>query len=134
MKKRYIVLIIVTFVIIVGIVTYKEEAVYDKYAKIEINDQYHNFGKISIRDTVNYSFQIKNVSNIPFLISKVLPGCTCTTTGYTKGIIKTGEIATVSAKFIPQSTKLGAVKSTVLVQCNAGKGVVRLELNGFVKI
>jgi len=52
-------------------------------AKVEIIDKEFNFGQISMSDSTSFTFKIKNISKVPFKISKVGTSCGCTTTEYT---------------------------------------------------
>jgi hypothetical protein len=134
MKKKIIITGAVLFsILLLGVLTYKKETTFDKLTKIEVENNPFDFGTISVNDTIKHVFKIKNITKTPFVIQQVLPSCTCTVTKFDKKICRLNEIVSIEASFIPKPNQKGKTKTTVFVQCNAEKGVVKLELIGNIK-
>lgn len=125
--------IFILFLSILAILTYKEEKKFDKYADIKILNNPCNIGEITLNDTINHKFILKNVSNNLFVINKVFPSCTCTNVNYSKNKANLNETIEVNVKYIPKIEQIGNIKVVVFLECNANKGIVKLELLGKLK-
>lgn len=133
MKKIYIIGIIILSIIILSILTYKEDVVYDKFTKVKIENNPFDFGTINATDTIKHIFKITNTTNTLFVIDKVLPSCTCTVSKADKKICKKGESTNVEVTFIPNKKQKNDINTVVFIQCNAEKGVLKLKLTGKIK-
>ena len=129
MKKKYWILIIISLILL-SLLTYKKKKGYNKYATIKIDNKSFNFGKVKINDTINHTFTIKNISEIPFLVNKVLPSCMCTVAGASKKIIRKNEFLKIKVQFIAYEHLPTSVSSIILIEGNAENGIVKLELKG----
>lgn len=132
-KKYYIIVLVVGILILLSSLSYKEEVRFNKMTKVEITDNPFNFGEITKKDTIKHTFFIKNISKTLLVITRALPSCTCTLTSFDKKVVRFGESAKISVQYVPKSTHKGFVSSTVIVECNAEDGVVKLILKGKVK-
>ncbi len=129
MKKKYWFLIIISLILL-SLLTYKEEIGYNKYATIEIEYESFNFGKVKVNDTINHTFTIKNTSEVPFLVNKILPSCTCTIANTSKKIISKNESLEIKVQFIAYEYLPTNISSVILIEGNAKNGIVKLELKG----
>ncbi|MBR9913265.1 MAG: DUF1573 domain-containing protein [Algicola sp.] len=86
-------------------------------AKVEIIDKEFNFGSISMSDSASFIFKIKNISKVPFKISKVGTSCGCTTTEYTRDSIYLNEVATIELLFKPN--QIGNIEKSIVVEGNS---------------
>lgn len=136
MKKKtlYIVSIILVLIISIGFLTYKTETVFSEYAEVIVSEKNYNFGKKTKNDTINHTFYIKNISSIPFVITKVLPSCSCTVINSKINLLyKKDETAKVSVQYIPKPEHIGKeIENIILVQCNANKGLIKLKIKGSI--
>lgn len=132
MKKIYIITAVIIGLVLIGFATYKEDKFYNIYGKADIKVKEYDFGEITYLDTINYTFEIKNVGDEPLIINKVLPNCDCILVDYEKGIINKNNVAKISTKFIPQKTRLGLISLRILVEGNFNDGVTHLKMKGIV--
>ena len=107
-----------------------EEVKFDKFTTVQIKNNPFNFGTITKNDTVKHIFRITNITKTPFIIEKVAPSCTCTVLKTDKKVCSFNETASIEVYYIPKQKQKGKVKTVVFVQCNAEKGVIKLELIG----
>ncbi|CAM3800513.1 DUF1573 domain-containing protein [Flavobacterium gelidilacus] len=133
MKKIYIICIIIFSIIILSLLTYKEDVIYDKFTKVKIDNNPFDFGTIGANDTIKHIFKLTNTTNTLFVIDKILPSCTCTVSKTDKKKCKNGESANVEVTFIPTKNQKNTINTVVFIQCNAEKGVLKLELTGKIK-
>lgn len=132
MKKKHILIVILIFIIL-SYLTYENTTTFDKIAKIEIKNTDYNFGKITSNDTINYTFNIKNISNTPLVINKILPSCTCTVVDFIyPRVFRENEIAQIKTQFIPKKDQKGKIENVILVECNSNEGIIKLKLSGEV--
>ena len=115
------------------ILTYKKESNFDKFTIVKFENNPFNFGTISKNDTVKHIFKITNTTKTVLVIDKVLPSCPCTISKTDKKICKINETANIEVLFVPKPNQKGKIKTVVFVQCNADKGILRLELTGNIK-
>ncbi len=83
---------------------------------VEIEEKVFNFGEISMNDSIQHTFIIKNTSDIPLKITEVGASCGCTTSNYTKGEILKNENATIEVLFKPNNT--GLTEKSIVVETN----------------
>jgi hypothetical protein len=69
----------------------------DKFLKFDKLE--HEFGKLKKGPAVIATFVVTNISNQPFLITEVKPGCGCTTPDWPRGPIAPGKTAIIKASF-----------------------------------
>lgn len=84
--------------------------------QVEIQQKEFDFGQISLSDSLEVSFSIKNVSKNHLKVNKVGTSCGCTTTKYTKGNILKNETATINVLFKPN--QIGHIEKSVVVETN----------------
>ena len=134
MKKGVLIILgIILFVLILGLLTYEKYSVYDNFTEIQTSKNPYFFGEITLKDSVQHNFTIKNTTNTILVIDKVLPSCPCTKVKFDKKKCLKGEIVTISVKYKPTLKQKGKVKTLVIVQCNALNGIIKLTMNGNIK-
>jgi hypothetical protein len=134
MKKKLLIIgAILLSISLLGILTYKKEAKFDKFTTVQIENNPFDFGTITESDTIKHTFKITNTSKTLFVIEQVLPSCTCTVSKTDKKVCNINETANIVVSFKPKPQQKGKVKTVVFVQCNAEKGVIKLELTGNIK-
>ena len=134
MKKWLIwILFAILFLTILSVLTYEKTEVYTNFTKVEINHNPYTFKTITNEDSITHVFKIKNTTNTILIIDKVLPSCPCTKIKFDKNICRNGETVSITANFKPAKTQKGIIKTFIYVQCNAEKGLLKLELNGNIK-
>ncbi|WP_374540367.1 DUF1573 domain-containing protein [Flavobacterium sp.] len=133
--KKYILIILTLFLLltIAAIITHKEIKSYSKFTKLKIDKNPYTFGTINNNDSITHIFKIKNLTDTLLVIEKVLPSCPCTKVSYNKNKCIKNETVNIIVKFKPTKTQKGEVKTFIYMQCNAEKGVVKLEINGKIK-
>ena len=133
--KKIIIWIIsgILFIKSLFILTYEKVDSYTNYTEVEIDNNPFDFNTISNNDSLTHIFKIKNITNTLLVIEKVLPSCPCTTVSFNKNKCLKDEVVSVKAKFKPSKIQKGVVKTVIFVQCNAEKGIVKLELIGKIK-
>ena len=68
---------------------------------IEFNTRVHNFGKISVNEgSKNCTFEFKNTSSKPVVITNILSSCGCTTPKWPKKPIMPGESGKVEVTYL----------------------------------
>jgi hypothetical protein len=80
MNNYYKTLFLLTILIVQSCKNASESLENPKIATIEILEKEFDFGQVSMEDSASFTFSIKNISKIPFKISKVGTSCGCTTT------------------------------------------------------
>lgn len=131
MKKKLVIIIIVFFtLVLISILTHKKETKFDRFTSVEVKNNPFDFGIITKNDTVKHVFKIKNITKTLFVIEKVMPSCTCTVTKTNKNKCNINESTNIEVVFIPKPNQTGKIKTVVFVQCNAEKGIIKLELTG----
>lgn len=99
-------------------------------SKIEVLDKEFNFGKKNTKDTILHTYLIKNISNIPYKISKVGESCGCTTTRYTREQVFKDEYAKIEISYIPNSDDSGQIVKSIVVSDNSVEGFNVFYLKG----
>jgi hypothetical protein len=103
------------------------------FTRIDIEENMFDFGEIKSKDTIYHTFNIKNLTKTPFVIEKVLAGCECTSVVNFSDTTYFNQNAKIKIRFVPEKEDEGILNKVVLVQCNAQKGVVRLNIVGIVQ-
>jgi hypothetical protein len=134
MKKKLLIIgTIIVSIVLLSILTYKQEVRFDKFTSVNIENNPFNFGTITKNDTIKHTFKITNNTKTLFVIEKVVPSCTCTVSKTDKKVCRLNETVNIEVSFIPKPKQKGKTKTVVFVQCNAEKGVIKLELIGNIK-
>jgi hypothetical protein len=80
----------------------EETVVIDKFAKFILEDKEYDFGVVNENGgMLIHDFSIKNIGNIPLIISDIKPECGCTRTEYTSQPIAPGAVGTIKAIYNP---------------------------------
>lgn len=99
------------------------------YPSVVIDKKEHNFGKRQIGDTVRYVFKIKNLSNLNYTIDSVAESCGCTTTHYSKSVVKKDKKAYIEIEYVVEEN-LGKVVKSIVVSDNTEDGFQVFYLKG----
>lgn len=92
----------------------------------------YNFGKINEKEgKVSHLFRFTNNSNMPIAITMVDASCGCTTTEYTREVIRPGKSGMVKVTFNP-AFRPGHFSKEVRVLLNNGRFYVRCWVEGNV--
>ncbi len=86
-------------------------------ARIEFENEVHDFGKLIQGEKVTYAFKFKNTGDGNLIISDVGTSCGCTIPKYTTNPIKPGESGTVRVTFESEGRR-GFQNKTVSVVTN----------------
>ena len=85
--------------------------------RAKFSETSHNFGKVGTSDVLRYDFIVTNVGNALLEITKVQPGCGCTTAGDWDHKIEPGKTGKIPIQFNPGNFS-GLVTKGVTVTCN----------------
>ncbi|MFC5194567.1 DUF1573 domain-containing protein [Bizionia hallyeonensis] len=145
MYEKILFVALVLLAIIITIITIKnvkstetlEETSEDEfeeqiYAQIQIEEQDFDFGLISVKDTVSYTYQIKNISDEPLIVTNVISNCNCIDYEYNKQPLQKNQVLYISTKFIATKDKIDAVNNLMLVECNIEMGAAVLSMSGYI--
>lgn len=91
------------------------------------------FDTISINDTVNHVFDVKNISDDDLIISKVGTSCGCTAAVISDSIVRPNDSAQVRVEFIARKEKTGDIKNSVVLRTNTEPPFTVFYIKGFVK-
>lgn len=100
-------------------------------SNIEFSNKSYDFGVISIKDTVDYTIKIKNLSDQDLVLKGVRSSCSCTITDFTKEPVKKNQTATIRVEFIP--FEKGVIEKSVVLYANTKPKFTVLSLKGVVK-
>ncbi len=112
--------------------TKEEKKVNEPQAVIEFESVVHDFGKIYEGKTAECVFVFTNKSKVPLILSKVQPGCGCTTPEWPREPIMPGQKGKIKATYNPGSFK-GSFGKGITVYSNASNGQVQLTIKGIVE-
>ncbi len=97
---------------------------------IEFAKKVHNFGKISVNEGAKHcSFEFKNTSNRPVVISNILSSCGCTTPKWPKKPIMPGESGKIEVTYLNDQGPYPFDK-TLTVYTSAGTKPIILRITG----
>lgn len=100
-------------------------------SNVEFSSKSYDFGVISMRDTVDYTFKIENLSDQDLILKGVESSCSCTITYFTKEPIKKNQTAKIRVEFIP--FEKGTFNKSVVLYANTKPKFTVLSLNGVVE-
>ncbi|MDA3882972.1 MAG: DUF1573 domain-containing protein [Bacteroidales bacterium] len=87
--------------------------------EISFTSKTHDFDTIySENGKVTHSFTFTNTGKKPLVLTRVKPGCGCTTTAYTKDSVAPGQTGFITAQFNPRGYN-SRFKKTISVNSNA---------------
>ena len=109
MKNKLIIFLIT---IIISISCKKQEP---KFAIIETEKEF-NFGEIAINDTINHTFEIKNISKKKLKITQVGTSCGCTAAIINDSTANHGETAKLKVRFVADKNKIGKISNSIVVK------------------
>ena len=85
----------------------------------------HDFGRVRYGDVSQTTFKIRNVGNVPVLLSEIRTSCGCTKAEASQAVIAASESSTISVSFDPAVHKddsdLGDIERTIYVKTNDPK-------------
>jgi len=101
------------------------------YKQIEWNETLHDFTDVPSGPPAKTIFKFVNKSSIPVKITNLQPGCSCTTTDFSKGEINPNDTGFIEAAYKTSNT-FGFFKKYISVYFNNEKGRQVLTITGNV--
>jgi Protein of unknown function (DUF1573). len=95
---------------------------------IEFKSIEHNFGKMEYKGNTTYSFEFKNTSKVPLILTSVSASCGCTTPEWPKDPILPGKTGTIKVTY--NSQIIGVFTKLVYVYSNASTNMITLTIKG----
>lgn len=95
---------------------------------IEFKALEHNFGKQEYKANTTYSFEFKNTSKVPLILTSVSASCGCTTPEWPKEPILPGKTGSIKVTY--NSQIIGVFTKLVYVYSNASTNMVTLTIKG----
>ena len=101
--------------------------------KIELSQDFFDFGKINQKESVSTEFVIKNTGDAPLLIRSAKGSCGCTVPEWPKEPVSVGEEAVIKVTF-NSGNKKGKQNKTVTLVTNAIPSTKVLTIKGTVLV
>ena len=99
-------------------------------ATIRFTDVKHDFGKITLKKEVIYSFEFLNTGKTPLVIQDVKTSCGCTVPEWTKVPVKGGKTSKITVKY--DAAFPGTFHKSIEVFYNGEGSPAKLEIEGEV--
>ena len=99
-------------------------------ATIEWKFTTHDFGKVSMNESVTVEFEFSNPGLMPLIINSVKPSCGCTVADYPKEPIAPGDSGKITVKY--KGSTPGYFSKSITVTTNATESTTRLYIKGEV--
>jgi hypothetical protein len=93
----------------------------------------HFFGEKKKGETLDYTFEIKNIGKKPLQIYRIQTSCHCSTTEWTKTPIEYGQTAKITIHYNTKDEKEGDVRKTFLLMTNASNREEVFYFKGTIK-
>ena len=90
----------------------------------------YNFGQMSLGDSIEYVFELRNTGSTPVIIEDVKASCGCTTVDWMKGPISSGKTGWIKSRL--KATDKGRLRKSVVAQLNTTDPFVVFYLAGEV--
>ncbi len=100
----------------------------DEVAKFNVEK--HDFGKVKVGIPVNYSFEIKNISDKPLVVENSWASCGCTTPEKIDAPIMPGATAMLKVQY--NAAAVGPINKDVYVQFAGASGPKTVQITGEV--
>lgn len=100
----------------------------DEVAKFNVEK--HDFGKVKVGIPVNYSFEIKNISDKPIVVENSWASCGCTTPEKIVDPIMPGATALLKVQY--NAAAVGPINKDVYVQFTGVAGPKTVQITGEV--
>ncbi|MGB0892162.1 MAG: DUF1573 domain-containing protein [Flavobacteriaceae bacterium] len=105
----------------------------NEITKIEVLKNNYDFGKITIQDTIIYTFKIKNISDRKLKINNIATSCGCTTIGEIDSIADKNEEVNIKVQFIPKKEQIDSyVSNSIVLETNTVPPYIIFRLKGNV--
>jgi hypothetical protein len=99
--------------------------------EVKIIGREHDFGNVSLGDTLSHTFVVKNIGSNILTLKNVLPSCKCVIVEKFKKDIPEKDSVKIKIQFIVEDK--GLFEKTVVVESNTAPPFHVVRLNGFVK-
>jgi hypothetical protein len=103
----------------------------NKYSKIVFETNTFEFGKINQGEIVKHTFNFKNDSDEPLIISSAQASCGCTIPSYPKDPIAPGQEGKIDVQF-NSTGKQGVQNKSITITANTVPNITTLLLKGEV--
>ncbi|RHJ84855.1 DUF1573 domain-containing protein [Parabacteroides sp. AM08-6] len=98
--------------------------------KADIVKKKHDFGNISLGDTVFTEFSIKNIGDEPLVIKRVDSSCDCTITEWERKPVAPNTETIIKVKYA--AYKIGSFSKRISVSTNTENGIIQFTIYGNV--
>lgn len=92
-----------------------------------------NFGIISLHDTINHVFEVKNISDKKLEITQIGTSCGCTGVIVSDSIIPKNKSAKIKVQFIPKKDQIGEINNSIVIEANTNPPYTTIYIKGIVK-
>jgi hypothetical protein len=100
-------------------------------AKIEFNEEVHEFGEIPEGPKATHEFHFTNTGNSPLILTNVRTSCGCTSPFWPREPIAPGESSKISVEYNTQN-RVGPFNRSVTITSNADTPSKQLFIKGTV--
>lgn len=127
--------LIFVFIIAFAIPTFANEG-----PKIDVIPQTWDFGKLTVDDKPEHTFEVRNIGSSDLTIFNVTTSCGCTTAVISKNRLAKGESAKLKVSFEPKQAKTyGKIKGGIFIESNdPGEAIktvsILLELDADIQL
>lgn len=97
---------------------------------VSISQKEFDFGEIKIKDSVGHKFGITNTGPNPLLIKDVKASCGCTTSNWTRHLVKKDSSASIDVAFNARAA--GIFRKSIVVELNADTPYIVFYIKGVV--
>lgn len=102
-----------------------------KLPKIEMEEDFHDFGKIIQGEIVTYGFKFKNTGKSDLLITRVSTSCGCTASDYPREPVEPGEEGVINITFNSKG-RIGVQRKTATILSNAQPNRTKLTIKALI--
>jgi len=103
-----------------------------KYARILFDETVYEFGSIKQGEVVKHTFNFKNDSDEPLIVTNAAASCGCTVPQWPKEPVKSGESGKIEVVF-NSTGKSGTQNKTIMITANTLPNTTTLVLKGEVE-
>jgi hypothetical protein len=103
-----------------------------KYSRILFEELTYEFGKIKQGDIVKHTFNFKNDSDEPLVVSNAAASCGCTVPEWPKEPVKPGESGKIEVQFNSKG-KSGVQNKTIIITANTLPNTTTIVLKGEIE-
>lgn len=110
----------------------KQDCRGESLTTVEVACDSFDVGCMSVGDTIQVSFVLKNTGGIPLYIEDVVPSCDCITAGFSREKVAIGDSTEIKLKYKAEGSS-GYLFRTADVVCNSDSPI-ELIITGFIGV